>query len=430
MTSQGDRDTSKWAVGGSGTRGDALRKLLRQRPAAPEQAKRLLTGEAWRDFCRALERAGDTILRADVPGGERARAEGFRYLLGLLTSGIRQATEQGDPDYPVWIRNPDSASKWGAENADNQYLWACLRPDRTYRVTGDRRNALDFLIEVKEGYMQLGDERNFATLWAHDLVCTPDGRFEILLAAREPNPRPPNFMPLHPDARYVTVRQYLADWAKETPARFEIECLETAGTAPELMTPAQAASMLDSAGEWTEVTARIWDEWVQQLRRDYKPGQLAPPVSFVGGADDILYGNDWYKLSADEALILSVDVPRARYWAFQLCDTWFKTMDYANRQSSLNHVQTRVDPDGRLRFVIAHRDPGYANWIDTGGQQEGMIQYRYVFTETKPLPSVRIVRFEELGKAMPAGAPRVTPAERRAEIVARQAHLRRREPAS
>jgi hypothetical protein len=59
-----------------------------------------------------------------------------------------------------------------------------------------------------------------------------------------------------------------------------------------------------------------------------------------------------------------------------------------------------------------------------------MIQYRYIFTETKPLPSVRSVKFAELARALPAGAPRVTPDERRAEIRVRQAHLRRREPAS
>lgn len=430
MSPGSDTHASDWAVGGSGARGEALRRQLRPRPPAPEQAKRLLSGEAWREFCRSLERAGDAILRADVPGGDVARAEGFRYLLGLTLSGIRQATEQGDPEHPVWIRNPDSAAKWGAENADNQYLWACLRPDRSYRISGDRRDAFDFLIEVKEGYMQLGDERNFATLWAHDLGVGADGRFEILLAAREPSPRPANFLPLHPDARYVAVRQYLADWARETPAHFEIECLESAGRAPELLSPARAASMLDSAGEWTEVSARFWDEWIQQLRRDHVRGRVAPPVSFVGGADDISYGNDWYRIGADEALILETEVPRARYWAFQLCDTWFKTMDYTTRQSSLNHTQARLDPDGRFRCVIAHRDPGYANWLDTAGQLEGMIQYRYVFTETKPLPSARVVRFAELASALPAGAPRVTPAERRREIVARRAHLQRREPAS
>ncbi len=429
--SPGDgKNTGDWAVGGSGATGDALRRQRRKRPPPAEQAKRLLSGEAWREFCRSLERAGETILHADVPGGDAARAEGFRYLLGLALTGIRQATEQADPDFPVWIRNPDSASKWGAENADNQYLWACLHPDRSYRIRGARESALDFLIEVKEGYMQLGDERNFATLWARDLAVGRDGRFEILLAAREPSPRPANFLPLHPDARYVCVRQYLADWSRETPARFEIECLESAGLAPEPLSPAAVGSMLDSAGEWVDVSARFWDEWVQQLRRDHVRGRLAAPRSFVGGADDILYGNDWYRIDADEALILESEVPRAHYWAFQLCDTWFKTMDYTNRQSSLNHTQARLDPDGRFRCVIAHRDPGFANWLDTAGQHEGMIQYRYVFTGTKPLPTARIVRFAELASALPAGAPRVTPEERRAEIAARQAHLRRREPAS
>ena len=43
-------------VGGSGKSGEALKDELRGEPRSEEEnAQRLLTGEAWRDFCHSLE---------------------------------------------------------------------------------------------------------------------------------------------------------------------------------------------------------------------------------------------------------------------------------------------------------------------------------------------------------------------------------------
>ena len=47
------------AVGGSGKSGPALKaELAPPRRSEAENAKRLLDGTAWREFCRALEAAG------------------------------------------------------------------------------------------------------------------------------------------------------------------------------------------------------------------------------------------------------------------------------------------------------------------------------------------------------------------------------------
>jgi len=142
--------------------------------------------EAWTDYCRRLERAGLGLLDARPDASPAQRAEAAGYLLGLVTSGIRQALELSDPDTPRFVRNPDHAARWGAENADNQYLWTRIRPNARYRITGERSSAFDFLIEVKEGYMQLGDERNFATLTAAEIDVDDDGRFELIASAERP----------------------------------------------------------------------------------------------------------------------------------------------------------------------------------------------------------------------------------------------------
>ena len=152
------------------------------------------------------------------------------------------------------------------------------------------------------------------------------------------------------------------------------------------------------------------------------------PAPFVGGAKDIVYGNDWWSLDPDEAMIVEFEVPDARYWQLQLCDVWFRTMDWATRQTGLNHAQAFVHADGKVRFVIAHQDPGVQNWIDTSGHPEGMIQYRYIWTQSQPAPNVQIVSFDEIGSALPSDTPAFSADERRDALAIRHRHLQRREP--
>jgi hypothetical protein len=408
------------ARGGTGR--ETPRELGRGDPARDRE--RLLSGRAWAEFCDRLKAAGEIVLAPGAPDTDTDRAEGFRYLATLASAGIRHAFDLADADHPRFLRNPDSASKWGAENADNIYLLAKIRSDRSYRIVGRRNSAYTFLIEVKEGYMQLGRDRNFATLEASQLELEPDGSFEIALSRER---QPGNWLPLHPDATQVLIRQYLWDWQREVPADFRIYQVESQGVAAAPEEPVHVARLLDDAAHWIFSTASVWADWVAAIRNAHVPGRLAPARRFAGGADDILYGNDAYRLRPHEALVVEFEPPDARYWHVQLVDLWFGSLDYANRQTSLNGHQLREDADGLVRVVIAHEDPGVPNWLDTAGHPEGILQYRYVWTRNEPAPRVRIVPFGELRRVLPADTPHVTPAERRCAVAGRQAHVARRE---
>ena len=60
----------------------------------------LVSGRAWQEFCDNLRRAGEQILRPDVPARPLDRASGYRHLLALLHIGVDQAFARSDPWSP------------------------------------------------------------------------------------------------------------------------------------------------------------------------------------------------------------------------------------------------------------------------------------------------------------------------------------------
>ncbi|MBI3692800.1 MAG: hypothetical protein HY239_19615, partial [Mycolicibacterium aromaticivorans] len=102
---------------------------------------------------------------------------------------------------------------------------------------------------------------------------------------------------------------------------------------------------------------------------------------------------------------------------------------YANHQSSLNGFQAEPDDDGVVRYVVAARDPGVPNWLDTTGLPKGFLSFRWTYTqdpEQLPEVSVSTVPLAQLREHLPATARTVSAAERAEQIAIRQAHVQRR----
>jgi hypothetical protein len=75
----------------------------------------------WREFCRALEGAGEAVFRAGAPSDAQNRAEGIRYLTRLLRSGLESHVESSDPCYPRFFQLSNETIKIGNDNPDNVY---------------------------------------------------------------------------------------------------------------------------------------------------------------------------------------------------------------------------------------------------------------------------------------------------------------------
>ncbi len=124
---------------------------------------------------------------------------------------------------------------------------------------------------------------------------------------------------------------------------------------------------------------------------------------------DNTYLGTWYRLATDEALVVEGDVPEALYWSASLQNAWLQS--YAHGTAAMNHTQIRTQ-DGRYRLVVAARDPGSTNWLDTGGQQEGLLAIRYLVNRTQTAkPSMRVVKLVDLASgdhALPADCRRLS----------------------
>jgi hypothetical protein len=403
--------------------------LLAAWPARADDAQlehELVSGQAWVEFCERLKRSGLRLLEEDFPGSPQERAEGFRHLARVAVMGLEWGMEFDDPDFPGFYRHNDDVNQWGGPNVDNTYLRARIRGDSSYRISGNVSTLENLIISVQNGDMHQGHFGVVGDLDRSQLKLGADGSLELILSPDPPQPGK-NWLQIPPDADHVGIREYIADWERQAPADFTIQKLGNEGARPPPLAPARVARGLDAAASWVESSMTYWNDWLRQSVSDLPPNQVVAAKSVPGGSSDIAYGFGHFDLAPDQALIVETERPDAPYWSIQWYTFgWYEQPEFMHRQTSLNNHQTRVDTDGRLRFVFAASDPGVPNWIDTAGHRTGQFTYRWIWSENRPVPTSRIVPLAELRKNLPADTPTVTPDQRRALLAKRQLAVQRR----
>ncbi len=394
--------------------------------------RRVLDGEIWDVLVDRLTNLKDIVWGDGVPDDPVVRAEGLRYLLRFLAAGIAACVEFDDADSPELGSYIENRMSWGLDNPDCNYSYTRVRGDATYRIAGNRGSARHLEFQVNTGHMSDGDFsgwRAVSALSGDDLASGPDGDFEIFLSADDASPRSThrgNWMRLDDTASFLLVRQYFADWDVERPADLTIERVG-AHYPPEPLSTDRIAAHVDLLCQWLDVGARCWDSISRGIMAS-EPGDLVPfrPPDEASGLKGQAYGMGSWRCGPDEAVILELDPPNARMWGVSLCDRFWQSIEFADRQSSLNSSQAVLTPDGRFVAVICHDDPGVANWLDPGGHREGTLALRYLQPETIPALSYRVVPRSELAAALPTDTPTITASERDAVIARRRRSVARR----
>ena len=116
----------------------------------------------------------------------------------------------------------------------------------------------------------------------------------------------------------------------------------------------------------------------------------------VGGDPNIRYYHSYWRLAADEALLIEAQPPECATWNFQLNNHWMESLDYRHRRVHVNKFTARYGAAGAVRIVVAAAPPadaaGDCNWIDTCGHRCGTMCFRWVqprLPPGEPLPHPR-----------------------------------------
>ena len=320
--------------------------------------------------------------------------EGYRYV-GQVLSAASELFFEADPDHPRFAPIVSPARKIQGDNPDAIYHYARISGWRTYKVVGkvERQCYTSFTVHGRapDGALAgplLGDVND------RQLTVEADGSYALVLSAA---PQPGNWLPLDPDAHCLVVRSYfqLETSVQNDPGisvHIGIETLEAPGPPPPLEDGAFAERLREGVAFLRQATlgqavsgGRSRIPFVSN-----EPNVLPTPFSFgdsglpVPGAADIFYALSQWELDPDQALLMTGVLPSCPFANVMLWNRHMQTLDYRTRRSSLNMAQIELEDDGTYRIVIAHEDPGVANWLDCEGHRRGTIFWRFLLPETDP----------------------------------------------
>jgi hypothetical protein len=309
-------------------------------------------------------------------------AEGYRHLTHLLSYAFDLYLE-ADADRPAFTPLASATRKILGDNVDSRYHFAPLRGGRAYRIRGVRGDAV-YLAFCVYGGKPDGEwsERVVANVSQRDLDFAADGSFEIVLA---PEPIPGvtgRHVRLDPDAVCVIARQYFAEplWAR--PASFTIEALAPAPPPP----PLDDATLARRLGA---VTTFIRETLAIVPLPELPPNLVGPPMPWSPhvpgwGTPDNIYALGAFRLDDDQALVIEGRSPPCTYWGIQVWNRYMQSLDWRYHRVALNGTQAVLAADGSFRIVVAHRDPGVPNWIETAGHREGLVFCRWLQADAMP----------------------------------------------
>lgn len=387
---------------------------------SPESAKSQIIDQ-WTAFTDALQRAGTKILEQSSTRDDIDAAEANLYLVQQLSAAVAQELDEYRIDTPLLRIGATTIHKWGLDSSEAKYQGAVIDSSGLYRLSGTLGSAQIISIQ---SVMSANTFKSYASIDQTKLNARADGSFELLVGLSKPEDWHGPFLQLQPTSNRLLVREYFGDWPNEAPSAFHLERLDDA-QAPPPMTLEKSAELMNNIAQGFARRAPFWNGWVQNSRNKLK-NQLRLLVGNQQGLSNNAYGDGWFDIADDEALLIELEPPKAQMWSFQLGNYWWESIEYITGLGSINSFQAATDNDGKIRLVIAKQDPGIRNWLDTGGHNEGSVMYRFQNTTTVPTPSAQLVKLSELPSLLPRDTAMATAEDREQAIGVRRQHVQRR----
>jgi hypothetical protein len=344
----------------------------------------------------------ERLLSSDHAADPLLAVEGVRLVTDALRSGLAMHVANPDPWRPRFVPMLSQHRKLWFDNPYTTYMYAPLRGDLTYRIWGHRGTGLYLGLVLYAGGTPGGMPTRLAnSLNDRDLDIAADGSFEIILS---PDEQPGNWLRLDRDASSTLLRQYFSDPTREIAATCHIDTIPPAGSRPELTDDA-LAERIDATRRFLSTV----EEAIGALST-LNPQTNQFLTTAAGGTANGATRSGWmyptpdnrytfgrYELAPDQALVVDMLPPPCRYWSFYLSTPWQQSYDYGSGYGVVTNATAKAEPDGLVRLVIAHRDPGTPNWLDTRGHRHGHMCLRWLLpdADTPDVPTCRVVPLDQ-----------------------------------
>ena len=342
---------------------------------------------------------GRVTTTADVADGHRALMHTLQWALVSEMDVSR--------DHPIFHRIVTPTRKGLGDNPDAVYFSASIRGERNYTIKSNMAGAVYTSITIEGG----AGDGSYATgvvaaINNTEFDVDKDGNFELHLG---PNASGRNSLKIPNNAAQITTRHYFeekirvaADMGRHIPMT-----IESSDELPPPATPDDASIASGIRRVTAQVTGRTLGHlarervpvsWVSTVPNQFKPPEKPGEMAF--SAVDNAYSMAPYYLQNDEALVMTGRFPKCVFANVALWNRFLQSYDYANRSVSLNRAQTDTDSDGNFRMIIAHKDPGVANWLDTEGRQSGTVYWRFLLPEGNIVtPKAKVVKFSDIAES-------------------------------
>lgn len=417
-------------------------------------------------FTWAAERQFDRVDGPDQENIDRLSAAVDAYAMAsafqqqLLNSNKPTVVMQVAPPH-AWYGQSAGASRILYDNPDTIYRFMGVNGASSYVITGRFADLANLPADTSFSVLTGLTGNTAAVLTKDQLVIGDDGTFTITLDRTPANGRP-NHLQLTADTTIVATRNTLSDWANQQPMSLEIT--RTGGPPNSLFSqlggfaiPGIGPAVVRSKLLTTlvslvpplpfvppvlrgAVTAVIMALGVQReatymavattdptTGERIEPNVLKNPARNAEFLATQLQSAGYFQLADDQALVITIDRAGAGYFVVPVTDDWTITKDYWNEQTSLNNAQAVADDAGNTTYtlVVSPTDPGVANWVSTGGLNQGTLSIRFqdIDPDVTQLPTVsaRVVSLSELASVLPPTTQYVTQEQRAAQIASRKA---------
>jgi len=355
----------------------------------------LATSRSFALLQRAFEELRQLVLHDAA--SEQEAAEGLRMLLKVFAMAVDD-TLQGDFRNPLFRKLDTRWRDVGAYNPDAEYDQAWIDGRFDYRLSGNLGGARYVSVTIN-GRSPTASSALVAYLDDATLRRHANAKGDLTLWLTKKKPREAGlWVPLPDEADGVVIRQYLADRAREPLASFSIEAVGERLPSDGPMSDEEIAQRIAKVATFLVVNS-TW-------HRTLMPYAMASPNRFfdragtaIGGNvanNENLYHMAHWQLADDEALVVDFAPPRTRFWNLTSASLWHESERFLTDPVSLTLDEVARRPDGTVRFVLAHRDPGLPNWVKTFDRDRGFLILRMVGVDANPLPTVRRVEWSAL----------------------------------